>query len=112
MRELISDEAAMLALDTECILNKLWGSSGCSLAELSALCAEKLGEFELAERYAAFVLERHERWHHVTRFTGRMVLARAEQRRGKREAALAHFEAAAEEALGATHPLRRLLKQF
>jgi hypothetical protein len=108
VRALIGDVAKVVEQNRQVAIGLIWPASGYSLAEVSALAAERIGDDELAERYASFVVEHYSGWNEVTRITGRLVLARVQQRRGRRAAAVGHFQHAASDALGAHHVLMAL----
>ena len=74
-----------------------------AVSQFAALCAERIGDDALAERYATFLVDTFANWATITRHTGRLVLARVCRRRGEDAAARAHFDQAADDALNSRY---------
>jgi len=109
VRNIINDVEKVLAEDRACNMAYF---CPISLAEVSAIAAEKIGDDELAERYALFCVDRYAIGTDASRISAQLLLGRIEQRRGKRAAAVAQFEAATTGALSSCQLLMALTAGF
>lgn len=105
--EIISDVPEVVAQDRRTCLNLCWPSPGLNLSVACALAAERVGRDDLAERHASYVCGQYVEWNDMSRMAARLVLARVQTRRGRRAAAVSHFEHAAADAIedGGVNPL-------
>ncbi len=109
-RAIVCDnEAKVLELDTKSKINLFAiGTTSMSLAEVAGLAAEVLTEDDVATRYARHLIQRYKNYNNASRISGRLILARIEQRRRGRPASLKLWEQAAAEALDSMQPLYAL----